>query len=58
LQLQADSSMKVAALVALAMSGLAMSGLAMSGLAMAVNAPQKDNRNLKYVHNLPLAKSF
>lgn len=40
--------MKVAALIA----------LAMSGLAMAVNAPQKDNRNLKYVHNLPLAKSF
>lgn len=49
--------MKVAAFVVLAISTVALAADQHVPEARAAHVPVKDNRNLKYSHNVPLAKS-
>jgi hypothetical protein len=49
--------MKVFAFVVLAISGLAIAAEQQQPQARAAHAYQKDNRNLKYANNLPVAKT-
>lgn len=49
--------MKVAAVILLAVSGLAIAAEQHVHGARDASHPKKDNRNLKYAHNLPLAKT-
>ncbi|KAK2616196.1 hypothetical protein QQS21_000828 [Conoideocrella luteorostrata] len=50
--------MKIVAVLVFAISGLALAVQPMNPEIRAATAPQKDNRNLKYLHNVPLAKSY
>lgn len=49
--------MKVFAFIVLAISALALAGEQHNPEGRAAHVPVKDNRNLKYIHNVPLAKS-
>lgn len=52
------TNMKAATIVILAISGFAIAATHQAPGAREAPAPVKDNRNLKYVHNVPMAKTL